>query len=138
MSADPQAAKLVANERVKLLANNLDPRVVGLRHGRRRHAARGLDLRCQRYRQAAVVVSVRWPHRLALGRVPPTLSRETRSERSPAVNEYALLAFVIAPAAVVALGYLAVRLQERETARVRREIADAEARQSTQPAIKGA
>ncbi len=54
------------------------------------------------------------------------------------MNEYALLAFVIAPAAVVALGYLAVRLQERETARVRREIADAEARQSTQPAIKGA
>ncbi|WP_197093220.1 hypothetical protein [Methylobacterium aquaticum] len=39
------------------------------------------------------------------------------------MNETAFLAFVITPAAVVLLGYVAVRLQERETARVRRLIA---------------
>lgn len=36
--------------------------------------------------------------------------------------EYAVLAFVIAPAAVVALGYVAVRLQERETERLKRRL----------------
>ena len=35
------------------------------------------------------------------------------------MNEYALLAFVITPALVLALGYVAVRLQERENRRYR-------------------
>lgn len=39
------------------------------------------------------------------------------------MNETAFLAFVATPAIVVLLGYVAVRLQERETARVRRLIA---------------
>lgn len=39
------------------------------------------------------------------------------------MNETALLACVINPAVVVLLGYVAVRLQERETACVRRFIA---------------
>ncbi|WP_167858746.1 hypothetical protein [Methylobacterium nonmethylotrophicum] len=39
------------------------------------------------------------------------------------MNETAFLAFVATPALVVVLGYVAVRLQERETARVRRLIA---------------
>ncbi len=39
------------------------------------------------------------------------------------MNETAFLAFVATPALVVVLGYVAVRLQERETARVRRSLA---------------
>ena len=50
--------------------------------------------------------------------------RNATGREAPAVNETALLAFVITPAAVVLLGYVAVRLQERETARVRRLIAE--------------
>ncbi len=40
------------------------------------------------------------------------------------MNETAFLAFVATPALVVVLGYVAVRLQERETARVRRSWPD--------------
>jgi hypothetical protein len=39
------------------------------------------------------------------------------------MNETAFLAFVATPVLVVLLGYVAVRLQEHETARVRRLIA---------------
>lgn len=38
------------------------------------------------------------------------------------MSDVAILAFVVAPATVVLLGYTAMRLQERETARLKREI----------------
>ena len=62
--------------------------------------------------------------------LPPSVQASDRKGFNVTMNETAFLAFVVAPAAVVLLGYVAVRLQEWETARVRRLIAG----QAHQPA----